>query len=63
MVLVNNSLYEDLHDKFTKMTKSDLQKREKEIYDSDLSFIYSDRTLIYMELGVITQLLYNFQKN
>jgi hypothetical protein len=63
MVLVNNSLYEDLHDKITKMTKSDLQKREKEIYDSDLSFIYSDRTLIYMELGIITQLLYIFQKN
>ena len=63
MVLVNKTLYASLHDKITKMTKQELQRREGEIYESDLSFISSDRTQIYMELGIITQLLYKFQKN
>lgn len=63
MDLVNKTLYDSLHDKITKMTKQELQKREKQIYESHLSFISSDRSLIYMELGIITQLLYKFQKN
>ena len=63
MDLVNKTRYDSLHDKFKKMTKQELQKRERQIYESHLSFISSDRSLIYMELGIITQLLYKFQKN
>lgn len=63
MDLVNKTRYDSLHDKFKKMTKQELQKRERQIYESQLSFISSDRSLIYMELGIITQLLYKFQKN
>lgn len=41
------------------MTKTEIKKRENEIYQNNLSGIYMDRQQIYMELGIIISVLGN----
>ena len=41
------------------MTKTEIIKRENEIYKNNLSGIHSDRQQIYMELGIIISVLGN----
>ena len=52
-----NRLYHKLYQKITQMTKAQIIKRQTNIYSGGLSFVDYDRKLIYMELGIITQIL------
>lgn len=55
----HSDLYDKLYQKIQKMTKTEIKKRENEIYQNNLSGIYSDRQQIYMELGIIISVLGN----
>lgn len=55
----HSDLYDKLHQKIQNMTKSEIKKRENEIYQNNLSGIYIDRQQIYMELGIIISVLGN----
>lgn len=55
----HSDLYHKLYQKIQKMTKTEIKKRENEIYQNNLSGIHSDRQQIYMELGIIISVLGN----
>lgn len=57
-----NGSYDKLYQKITQMTKVQIIKRQTDIYSRGLSFVDSDRKQIYMELGIITQILENNNK-
>lgn len=51
--LRNDELYQRLYLNLSKMGEVELLKRLEDIYTSNLSFVYSHRNQIYMELGII----------
>tara|TARA_B100000674_G_scaffold464076_1_gene445690 strand:+ start:360 stop:614 length:255 start_codon:yes stop_codon:yes gene_type:complete len=55
----HSDLYHKIYQKIQKMTKTEIKKRENEIYQNNLSGIYMDRQQIYMELGIIISVLGN----